>query len=42
MTKALDIEIPEIEDYFPAKQIVRWEEIPDYPNPEEGKELGID
>ncbi|HEY9671706.1 MAG TPA: DUF1963 domain-containing protein [Waterburya sp.] len=40
-TEALDIEIPEIEDYFPPVQIVGWEEIQDYPNYEEGTALGI-
>lgn len=40
--EALDIEIPDIDNYFPPKQIVRWEEIQDYPNPEECTELGID
>lgn len=38
----LDIEIPTSENYFPPKQIVGWEEIQDYPHPEEGTELGID
>lgn len=41
-TEALDIEIPNSENYFSAKQIVGWEEVQDYPNPEEGGQLGID
>lgn len=31
-----------LSDPFPAKTIVGWEEMVDYPNPEEGTELGIE
>ncbi|MEC4818073.1 MAG: DUF1963 domain-containing protein [Scytonema sp. PMC 1069.18] len=41
-TEVRDIEIPNIKNYFPPKQIVGWEEIQDYPNCSEGTELGID
>jgi uncharacterized protein YwqG len=39
-TQPQEAEIPDIEDYFPARTIVGWQAVDDYPNWEEGSDLG--
>jgi uncharacterized protein YwqG len=39
---ALETAIPQEPGYFPAKRIVAWNEIPDYPDPPEHDELGLE
>ncbi|HEY9807325.1 MAG TPA: DUF1963 domain-containing protein, partial [Candidatus Obscuribacterales bacterium] len=36
-----DVPIPDIPDLFPPKTITAWEKVEDYPNWEEGRELGL-
>lgn len=37
----VEVEVPEMEEFFPAKLIVGWKEMEEYPHPEEIKEYGI-
>lgn len=37
----VEVEVPKMENFFPAKLIVGWEEMQEYPHPEEIKEYGI-
>lgn len=37
----VEVEVPEMENFFPAKLIVGWEEMEEYPHPEEIREYGI-
>jgi len=37
----VEFEVPEMEEFFPAKLIVGWGKMQKYPHPEEIKEYGI-
>lgn len=37
----IEIEVPDMEKFFPAKVIVGWEQLQEYPHPEEIREYGI-
>jgi uncharacterized protein YwqG len=39
--KANHVEVPEMESTFPTKLIVGWEEIEDYPHPDEAEQYGV-